>query len=260
MNLPRAFGGLRYVTLRSSRAILAIRARGMANVTNILPEEYRDENQALKLRNRVGQLRKWPVFTPFRGSNLLKEYEVSVWKPILHSEAWLLYFDNYLNHEEYMTIKNAKEKEGHTIRRATSRIIRPYLATTNMKNMRNFFRGRIHVVYSADPEQTLDFAKAMKHVQTVAGDKLELIGGKFGDFLLDAEQVREVSKLPAVADSQGQIVGMLHHSLQQLTQINQPAQLLRQRLQQAPQQFSINLSQIEEKFKGDTGEDKGSAK
>ncbi len=67
------------------------------------------------------------------------------------------------------------------------------------------FVGPTAIAYSSDPvavaKVLIEFAKA--------NEKLVLLGGAFGEVLLDSKAVTELSKLPSLDELRAKIVGLL---------------------------------------------------
>ncbi len=91
------------------------------------------------------------------------------------------------------------------------------LKDTLFNNISGMFVGPTAIAYSSDPVAVAkilaEFAKA--------NEKLVLLGGAFGETLLDSNAVTALSKLPSLDELRGKIIGLLQAPAQKIASILQ---------------------------------------
>lgn len=91
------------------------------------------------------------------------------------------------------------------------------LSGTLFKNISHMFVGPTAIAYSSDPVAVAkiltEFAKA--------NEKLVLLGGAFGETLLDSNAVVSLSKLPSLDELRGKIIGLIQAPAQKIASILQ---------------------------------------
>ena len=84
-------------------------------------------------------------------------------------------------------------------------LVRRAIAGTDVESLAEFLVGPTAIAYSSDPvavaKVLAEFAKA--------NEKFVLLGGAFGETLLDAKKVIELSKMPSLDELRAKIVGMI---------------------------------------------------
>ena len=114
-------------------------------------------------------------------------------------------------HQEGMTVAESTDLRrqmraaGASFRVTKNRLARIALKGTRYESLDNLFRGPTAVAISQDPvaaaKVVVEFAKK--------NDKLSIIGGGFGDRVLDAAGVETLAKLPSIDELRARIVGMI---------------------------------------------------
>jgi len=106
---------------------------------------------------------------------------------------------------EMGVLRDNMRKAGANFKVTKNRITRLALDGTKYKNLDGMFTGPTAIAYSADPvapaKAIVDFAKT--------NEKLIIIGGAFGETLLDAEGVRALAAMPSLDESRAKLVGLL---------------------------------------------------
>ncbi len=91
------------------------------------------------------------------------------------------------------------------------------LANTPFEQISAMFVGPTAIAYSSDPvaiaKVLAEFAKA--------NEKLVMLGGAFGETLLDAKGVVELSKLPSLDELRAKIIGLISAPAQRIASILQ---------------------------------------
>lgn len=94
---------------------------------------------------------------------------------------------------------------------------------TNVEKIANLFAGPIAMATSTDPvaaaKVAYDFAKG--------NDKLVILGGVYGDMVLDADAVKQLASLPSLDELRSKLIGLIQAPAQKIAAITQtPAQLM----------------------------------
>lgn len=91
------------------------------------------------------------------------------------------------------------------------------LTGTKFEQISKMFVGPTAIAYSSDPvavaKVVVEFAKV--------NEKLALLGGAFGETLLDAKGVTELSKLPSLDELRAKIIGLISAPAQRIASILQ---------------------------------------
>lgn len=94
---------------------------------------------------------------------------------------------------------------------------------TNGEKIIDLFTGPVGMATSQDPVAA---AKAA-HNFAKKNDKLVILGGVYGDMILDADGVKQLASLPSLDELRSKIIGLIQAPAQKIAQITQiPAQQL----------------------------------
>lgn len=108
-------------------------------------------------------------------------------------------------------------KAGAGFKVTKNKLTQRALEGTLFKNISNMFVGPTAIAYSSDPVAVAkiltEFAKA--------NEKLVLLGGAFGETLLDSKGVIALSKLPSLDELRGKIIGLIQAPAQKIASILQ---------------------------------------
>lgn len=108
-------------------------------------------------------------------------------------------------------------KAGAGFKVTKNKLTQRALEGTLFKNISKMFVGPTAIAYSSDPVAVAkiltEFAKA--------NEKLVLLGGAFGETLLDSKGVTALSKLPSLDELRGKIIGLLQAPAQKIASILQ---------------------------------------
>ena len=114
-------------------------------------------------------------------------------------------------HQQGMTVAESTDLRrqmraaGASFRVTKNRLARIALKGTRYESLGDLFRGPTAVAVSQDPvaaaKVAVEFAKK--------NDKLSIVGGGFGERVLDAAGVEALAKLPSIDELRGRIVGMI---------------------------------------------------
>lgn len=94
---------------------------------------------------------------------------------------------------------------------------------TNVEKISDMFAGPIGMATSQDPVA----AAKVAHDFAKKNDKLVILGGVYGDMVLDADAVKQLASLPSLDELRSKIIGLIQAPAQKIAQITQiPAQQL----------------------------------
>lgn len=94
---------------------------------------------------------------------------------------------------------------------------------TNGEKIIDMFAGPVAMATSQDPVA----AAKVAHNFAKKNDKLVILGGIYGDMILDVDGVKQLASLPSLDELRSKIIGLLQAPAQKIAQITQiPAQQL----------------------------------
>jgi large subunit ribosomal protein L10 len=94
---------------------------------------------------------------------------------------------------------------------------------TTGEKIADMFAGPVGMATSQDPVA----AAKVAHDFAKKNDKLVVLGGVYGDMILDADGVKQLASLPSLDELRSKIVGLIQAPAQKIAQITQiPAQQL----------------------------------
>jgi len=94
---------------------------------------------------------------------------------------------------------------------------------TKAEQIADMFAGPVGMATSSDP---VAGAKIV-HNFAKGNDKLVILGGVYGDMILDADGVKQMASLPSLDELRSKIIGLIQAPAQKIAQITQiPAQQL----------------------------------
>jgi large subunit ribosomal protein L10 len=106
---------------------------------------------------------------------------------------------------EVSDLRAKMRKAGARYRVTKTRLARLALKGTQFEQLDALFTGPTAISTSADPvavaKVAVDFAKA--------NDKLTIVGGAFGNQMLDVDGIKNLATLPSLDELRGKIVGLL---------------------------------------------------
>lgn len=109
------------------------------------------------------------------------------------------------------------KKSGAGFKVTKNKLTQRALKGTKFEQISAMFVGPTAIAYSSDPVAVAkiiaDFAKL--------NDKFIMLGGAFGDSMLDAKAVVELSKLPSLDELRAKIVGLIQAPAQRIASILQ---------------------------------------
>lgn len=108
-------------------------------------------------------------------------------------------------------------KAGAGFKVTKNKLTQRALAESKFKHISAMFVGPTAIAYSSDPVAVAkilaEFAKT--------NEKLVLLGGAFGETMLDSNAVTALSKLPSLDELRGKIIGLLQAPAQKIASILQ---------------------------------------
>jgi len=126
---------------------------------------------------------------------------------------------------EVSNLRRKMRAAGAGYKVAKNRLARLALKGTKFEKLDPLFKGPTAIAFSADPiaaaKVAVDFAKD--------NEKLTILGGAFGEQMLDASGVKALATLPSLDELRGKIVGLLVAPATKVARVIQapPAQLAR---------------------------------
>ncbi|KAJ3279240.1 hypothetical protein HK104_001621 [Borealophlyctis nickersoniae] len=171
-----------------------------------------------------------------------------LYSEIIASRALFIVQNNNLGAPEYKALKLAFKEKGFIVCATRNRVFqaatRNYCEELTQKGqqavgerintMQPFFAGSTFAVFSnKTDEQQPQLLKDFADVATKFSDKAFVVGAKYDQMVLTADTLKEVMKLPPLAKSREELVGLLSY----------PSQLLVSVLQRRPQELLMALDQ-----------------
>ena len=118
---------------------------------------------------------------------------------------------------EMTNLRRKTREAGVRLKVTKNRLTKLSLKDTDFSGLTDLFVGPTLVAYSSDPvapaKAIADFAKT--------NDKLKVLGGGFGDKVLDIKQVEALAKMPSLNELRGQLVGLLQTPAQRVASVLQ---------------------------------------
>jgi large subunit ribosomal protein L10 len=102
-------------------------------------------------------------------------------------------------------LRRELRKEGATFKVTKNSLAKRALKGTKFEQLGNMFAGPTAIASSQDPIA----AAKVAHNFAKKNEKLVIIGGAFGDMILDAAGVERIAKLPSLNEIRSKIVGLL---------------------------------------------------
>ncbi len=102
-------------------------------------------------------------------------------------------------------LRNRLRTEGGALKVVKNRLVKLALADTPKSAVSNLFTGPTAIAYSADPIAAAKVAVAYAKEK----EQFAILGGLFGDQLLDVQGVQALATLPSLDELRGKIVGLV---------------------------------------------------
>ncbi len=111
-----------------------------------------------------------------------------------------------LNVAEISELRSKVREAGASFKVAKNRLAKRAIEGTNFAALSDQFTGPTAICFGMDP------VSAAKVIATFAkgNDKLKLIGGAFGDTLLDEAKIKQLATMPSLDELRGKIVALLN--------------------------------------------------
>lgn len=146
-----------------------------------------------------------------------KEFIDTLAKKVSASSIVLVAHYKGLTVAEITDLRVKVRKAGAGFKVTKNKLTQLALEGTLFKNISNMFVGPTAIAYSNDP---VAVAKILAEFSK-ANEKLVLLGGAFGENLLDSKAVIALSKLPSLDELRGKIIGLLQAPAQKIASILQ---------------------------------------
>lgn len=139
------------------------------------------------------------------------------------SEIIVLAQNTGLDAKSITELRLEMRKEGVGFKVVKNTLARLAAKGTSGEKIIDLFAGPVTMATSKDPvaaaKVAYNFAKK--------NDKLVILGGVYGDMVLDVEAVKQLASLPSLDELRSTIIGLLQAPAQKIAQITQtPAQLM----------------------------------
>lgn len=146
-----------------------------------------------------------------------KEFIDTLSKNVAAASVVLVAHYKGLTVEEITDLRVKVRKAGAGFKVTKNKLTQRALVGTKFNNISGMFVGPTAIAYSSDPVAVAkiltEFAKA--------NEKLVLLGGAFGETLLDSKAVVALSKLPSLDELRGKIIGLIQAPAQKIASILQ---------------------------------------
>jgi large subunit ribosomal protein L10 len=111
-----------------------------------------------------------------------------------------------LNVAEISALRSQVREAGASFKVAKNRLAKRAIEGTNFAALSDHFTGPTAICFGMDP------VSAAKVIATFAkgNDKLKLIGGAFGETLLDEAKIKQLATMPSLDELRGKIVALLN--------------------------------------------------
>ncbi len=118
------------------------------------------------------------------------------------------------------TLRTKMRDAGASYKVAKNRLAKLALKDTDYVGLEEFLNGPTALAWSTDPvaaaKAAVDFAKT--------NDKLEIVGGSMGAYVLDQAGVRALASMPSLDELRGKLVGLINAPATKIAQVvNAPA-------------------------------------
>jgi large subunit ribosomal protein L10 len=118
---------------------------------------------------------------------------------------------------EMTNLRRKSREAGVRLKVTKNRLTKLSLKDTAFEGLSDMFTGPTLVAYAADPvapaKAIADFAKT--------NDKLKVLGGGFGEKVMNPSQVEALAKMPSLNELRGQLVGLLQTPAQRVASVLQ---------------------------------------
>lgn len=136
----------------------------------------------------------------------------SLKETMTNAEILLLTKNTGLDAKATNELRVATRAAGVTYRVAKNTLVKIAVKGTAYESMADQMKGPIGYVTGSDPVST---AKVIAKFAE-KNPKLEIVGAKFGDMVMDAAQTVEFSKLPTLDEIRSKLVGLLQAPASQI--------------------------------------------
>lgn len=106
---------------------------------------------------------------------------------------------------ELTVLRTRLRKEGASLKVVKNRLVKLAIDGTPKASAANLFTGPTAIAYSADPISAAKVAVAYAKEK----EKFVVLGGLFGDQLLDKDGVNALATLPSLDELRGKLIGLI---------------------------------------------------
>lgn len=133
------------------------------------------------------------------------------------AEVVILVHNKGLTVAEVSKLRTQMREAGAHYRVVKNRLIKLAVKDTRYEHLNEMLTGPTALATSVDPiaaaKVVVDFAKT--------NDRLVVVGGAFGEKLLDVKSVEHLAKMPSLDQLRGQLVGLLQTPAQRIASVLQ---------------------------------------
>ncbi len=153
-----------------------------------------------------------------------KQEEIAVLKDTLeNSEIVVLTQNTGLNAKSITDLRLEMRKNEVQFKVVKNTLVKIAAKGTRYEQIADMFAGPVGMATSQDPVA----AAKVAHNFTKTDKKLVVLGGAYGDMVLDAAGVQQLASLPSLDELRSKIIGLIQAPAQKIAQITQiPAQQL----------------------------------
>jgi large subunit ribosomal protein L10 len=153
-----------------------------------------------------------------------KQEEIATLKSTLEgSEIVVLTHNKGLDAKSITELRLQMREQGVGFKVVKNTLAKIAVQGTRYEQIADMFAGPIGMATAADPVSAAKVANEFAK----KNDKLVILGGAYGDMLLDDAAVKQLASLPSLDELRSKIIGLIQAPAQKIAQITQiPAQQL----------------------------------
>lgn len=146
-----------------------------------------------------------------------KQVVSTVSDSLVDSQVLILVENKGLTVAEVSELRTKMREAGAGYRVAKNRLSKIAIKGTQFENVTPMLKGPLAMAYSADPvaaaKVAVEFAKK--------NDRLVIVGGAFGERMLDVKSIESLATMPSLDELRGKIIGLLQAPAQRIASVLQ---------------------------------------
>ncbi|NCO04231.1 MAG: 50S ribosomal protein L10 [Alphaproteobacteria bacterium] len=153
-----------------------------------------------------------------------KQEEIAILKETLeNSEIVVLTYNKGLNAKSITDLRLKMRENDVTFKIVKNTLAKIATKGTRYEQIADMFTGPVGMATATDPVAAAKVANEFAK----KNDRLVIIGGAYGDMILDEAAVKQLASLPSLDELRSKIIGLVQAPAQKIAQITQiPAQQL----------------------------------